>query len=158
MKVTKNFRFSEFLVTNTDIDLRPSQVEKKNIIDLVTLVMQPLRNELHLPLIITSGYRNEELNNKVNGAWNSKHLDGSACDFFVKRKERRTHGLLDAVRMLRAANFGRLIYYVSQNRFHVQIGDKKRFYMKWKESNLYHDMTEDLYPLIIVPLVNEKRL
>lgn len=46
-------------------------------------VMQYIRIYCGAPVIITSGYRDREHNERVSGVFNSQHLDGCACDFMV---------------------------------------------------------------------------
>lgn len=76
-QVSRNFNFIEF-------DSPEDKNVRGNITRLVFNVLQPLRDALNLPVIITSGYRNKEKNAAVNGAKNSNHLNGSAADFYVK--------------------------------------------------------------------------
>ena len=46
--------------------------------------MQPIRDVIAKPMIISSGYRSKALNKKVGGSVNSQHLSGQAVDFTVK--------------------------------------------------------------------------
>lgn len=48
--------------------------------------MQPLRNNLGCPIVITSGFRCAVLNKRVGGASNSQHLYGQAADLIVPQK------------------------------------------------------------------------
>jgi hypothetical protein len=50
---------------------------------LTTLILQPLRDRLGQPVVITSGYRSPEVNAAVGGARNSAHLYGRAADIYV---------------------------------------------------------------------------
>lgn len=50
---------------------------------LVTRCLQPIRNLLGRPVVITSGLRPDWLNNAIGGAKNSQHLKGQAADFVV---------------------------------------------------------------------------
>lgn len=56
-----------------------------NMLILITECLQPLRNFINKPMIVTSGYRCPKLNSHpdVKGASNSQHLTGQACDFVV---------------------------------------------------------------------------
>ena len=54
-----------------------------NMIILIVDFLQPLRNKLQKPIVITSGYRCEKLNKLVGGANNSEHLKGFAVDIYV---------------------------------------------------------------------------
>lgn len=84
-----NFTMSEFLKSDTaarfGIDNRPHNNEVlDNILLLMLNVMQPLRDYVGKPIIITSGYRSIGLNAKVGGVPNSQHLEGKACDFVIQ--------------------------------------------------------------------------
>ena len=75
-RISENFDYSEF---NAPDDPKV----RKNIAALVLNVLQPLRNAIQKPIVITSGYRNPEKNKEVKGVPNSKHLTGQAADFVV---------------------------------------------------------------------------
>ena len=51
---------------------------------LIVFCLQPIRNLINKPIIITSGYRCANLNKILGGAVNSQHLNGQAADFIVK--------------------------------------------------------------------------
>lgn len=53
------------------IDVNPQLVD----------LMNAIRKEFGKPIVITSGYRSEEHNAKVDGVRNSLHTQGQACDF-----------------------------------------------------------------------------
>lgn len=76
-QISENFKFSEF-------DAPADAKIRSNIKKLVLNVLQPLRNSINMPIVITSGYRNTEKNNSVGGVKNSAHLTGSAVDFVVR--------------------------------------------------------------------------
>ena len=54
----------------------------ENLRALCTEVHEPLRRRVGR-VIVTSGYRCQELNKAVGGVWNSQHLKGEAADIFV---------------------------------------------------------------------------
>ena len=54
-----------------------------NMLNLIFYVLQPLRDKLGKPIIITSGYRCPRLNQAVGGVKNSQHLEGKAVDIVV---------------------------------------------------------------------------
>ena len=61
----------------------PEAVE--NLRALCVHTMEPLREALGLPIIITSGYRCKALNNKItHHSTRSQHVGGQAADFWVK--------------------------------------------------------------------------
>ena len=60
----------------------PEAVE--NLRRLCTHTLEPLREKLGLPIIITSGYRTKELNDIiVHASRKSQHMSGQAADFYV---------------------------------------------------------------------------
>lgn len=79
MKIT-NFTFNELLKTDTGLDNMPNDMNIiKNLCRLADF-LQTIRNELHLPIIITSGYRSKEVNEAVGCASSSYHVKGLAAD------------------------------------------------------------------------------
>ena len=62
------------------IDNTPDEKTKKNLIELVDTVLDPLREAYGHPIIVTSGYRCPKLNSAVGGVKNSQHVLGQAAD------------------------------------------------------------------------------
>lgn len=60
------------------------------LLELIVYVLQPLRDKVGKPIIITSGYRNWQVNKLVGGAVDahgnpiSQHCKGQAADFNIK--------------------------------------------------------------------------
>ena len=66
------------------IDNTPTPSVVNNLRSLCVNTMEPLREELGLPVIITSGYRAKALNDILShSSHKSQHLQGLACDFYV---------------------------------------------------------------------------
>lgn len=87
-KLSDNFKLKEFVyskqaIANQIINI-PNDIQINNIKLLAKFLMQPIRDYYGLPVVISSGYRCEELNKIVRGAKNSQHLKGQACDFNVQ--------------------------------------------------------------------------
>ena len=79
MNIT-NFTFNELIKTDTGLDNMPNDMNIiKNLCRLADF-LQTIRNELHLPIIITSGYRSKEVNEAVGCASSSYHVNGLAAD------------------------------------------------------------------------------
>ena len=84
-QLTKNFRLGEFERSLTaslkgyDNTVPPMAVYALR--HLCELFLQPLRDMLAAPVIITSGYRCRDLNREVGGSDTSWHLTGCAADF-----------------------------------------------------------------------------
>ena len=91
MKLTKNFTLDEFVISQTAIRNgiinTPNSDVIKNIKVLCVNILQPLRNKLKEPIIITSGYRSEKLNRIIGGSKNSQHVIGEAADIIVPRMQ-----------------------------------------------------------------------
>ena len=82
------FTLEEFTYSITaqhlGIDNTPSKEAMTNLERLVSRVLDPLREAWGSPIIVTSGYRCEELNKRVGGVKTSYHLRGMAADIRPK--------------------------------------------------------------------------
>ena len=80
----KYFSLSEFTTSDAairhQIDNSPGPSEINNIRHLVKHVLDPLRDDVDSPIIITSGYRCPRLNKFIGGSKNSQHCMGQAAD------------------------------------------------------------------------------
>lgn len=130
----KYFSITEFLHSTTaekyQVNNIPSDEELlavlTNIKALVDNVLDPLRAMIGRPIIITSGYRSEQVNELVGGSKTSQHLSGKAADIHVQGY---TPKQMDMVfRMIQMCyDFDQLIFYPSKNIIHVSWnGDKNR--------------------------------
>lgn len=83
-----NFTIMELVKSNiakkNKIDNAPDSQSLKYMLELIKYCLQPIRDKLGKPMIITSGYRCKELNKKVGGVPTSQHCKGQAVDFYVK--------------------------------------------------------------------------
>lgn len=90
MKLTDNFTLNELVYSVTaeanKIANRPNVKVIANLQKLCENVLQPLRDYLGCPVIVTSGFRCAELNKKIGGKPNSHHLMGYAADFVVPQR------------------------------------------------------------------------
>lgn len=82
-----NFKMSELITSDTanirKINNMPDINSMDAMLDLIVFCLQPLRERLKKPVIITSGYRSHEVNKLVGGAQNSQHTRGQAVDIVV---------------------------------------------------------------------------
>lgn len=91
MYLSENFSLFEMIYSVTakanGINNTPDKAVIQNLQALCKNVLQPLRNHLGVPVIITSGYRCPVLNKKIGGAINSQHILGQAVDFVTPQKD-----------------------------------------------------------------------
>lgn len=86
--MTLNFKMSELIYSEkaieNNINNMPDINSMDNMLDLIFHCLQPIRNLIKKPMIITSGFRNPIVNRLVNGKENSQHKTGQAADFIIK--------------------------------------------------------------------------
>lgn len=98
-QLTKNFNLSEFVVTSTGLDNIPGDEHKRNLKLLAQNILQPLRDYLQKPIVITSGYRSDLVNKAIGGSATSQHSKGQAADFHVVGMTNQQ--IVDAIKYLR---------------------------------------------------------
>ena len=83
-----NFTISELCKSETaeknGIKNIPDLKALDNMLNLIVYLLQPLRDKIARPIIISSGYRCPQLNKLVKGVANSGHLKGTCADFVVR--------------------------------------------------------------------------
>ena len=83
---TKNFTLHEMLTSQTASRMgfaeqyEPSEKIISNLEALCENVLQPLRDTIKSPVIVSSGYRCLRVNTVIGGAAKSQHLTGHAAD------------------------------------------------------------------------------
>ena len=81
MKIkSKYFTLEELTRTNTGLLNIPAIKEVANLQDLVTNILDPLRELYGHPIIVGSGYRSPRVNTAVKGSSSSHHVKGMAAD------------------------------------------------------------------------------
>ena len=86
--LTPHFKLSEFTKSRTAekhgiVNIPPAEAVE-NLRRLCEGTLEPLREKLGLPIIVTSGYRTKALNEiLVHAARRSQHMAGCAADFWV---------------------------------------------------------------------------
>lgn len=87
MKLSTHFTLEELTASTKakilGINNVPSAEHKKNLEILATKCLEPIRELLGKPMIITSGYRCQALNKAVGGSSTSHHTKAFAVDFIV---------------------------------------------------------------------------
>ena len=90
ISLSPHFSLSEFTKSATarshGIKNEPAPEQVENLQALCVHTLEPLREALGLPIIITSGYRTKQLNHLlVNHSVKSQHMNGQAADFYVAK-------------------------------------------------------------------------
>ena len=134
----KYFSFSEFFksdvaekhqVKNIPDDAQLSQV-LGNIMALVLNVLDPLRARTGRPIIITSGYRSQRVNELVGGSKTSQHLLGKAADIHVQGYTPQQMDIVyQTIQM--CYDFDQLIFYPSKNIIHISWNGAKNRQESW---------------------------
>lgn len=125
MKLTTHFTLEEFIRSNTATRLKitnlPNKQQIANLLELCREVLEPIREAYGKPVIITSGYRCPELNEKVGGEPSSEHLLGMAADFRTLSDTRADNKKLWMVclEVLKHRQFGQLINEHNHDWIHV---------------------------------------
>lgn len=117
MVTTKNyFTIRELTASDTakakKIDNTPTPAAKQNLQDLITNVLNPVREIYGKPILISSGYRCPALNAAVGGAANSQHTTGQAADLVPANSKGSLEQIFAAC--VAVGNFDQLI--IEQNR------------------------------------------
>lgn len=127
----KHFDFDELTRSNVAMSLgflnEPFFYNETDVYDnletLVDNVLDPIRELVAAPVIITSGYRCERLNKLVGGVLNSQHRTGHAADFYVEGFTRNDMAKL-YTQLCRSIDFDQLILYASRGFIHVSYVSK----------------------------------
>lgn len=102
MKVSKNFKLKEFIISKTAIDNAignmPSYRQTEALIFLVLNVIQPARDFLNMVIWVTSGFRSDILNEFIGGSKTSQHCKGEAADLKCADNSKLFHYIKDNIR------------------------------------------------------------
>lgn len=111
---------------NNGIDNIPNIQEESNLIALVENILDPLREAYGRPIIVTSGFRCERLNNLVKGSKTSQHRLGQAADIrTVKDTVEENKKLFNLIQELNLP-FDQLIDEYNYNWVHVSYSPRNR--------------------------------
>lgn len=149
----KYFTFREFERSETavrlKIDNRMPELAEAHVVELVDILLDPLREAWGGPLTVTSGYRCPELNRAVGGSATSAHLAGWAADLVPEDRERTDEFIKFAIGRIPAAGlpFDQLIDERSGGSrwLHVGIrnlGSKQRRQVMRYENGKYYIVNE----------------
>lgn len=122
----KYFNYSELFRSQAALDNgivnMPSVWRQKevysNLWELVENLLDPIREKFATPMIITSGYRTEKVNELVGGRVNSQHMKGEAVDFYFDgfSKKEMAAAFFEIAENF---DFDQLIYYKKKGFMHI---------------------------------------
>ena len=104
----KYFTINELIKTSTGISNIPNAEQVANLIYLVENLLDKAREELAMPITVTSGYRSEAVNRRVGGVANSQHTKGEAVDLVCGDNAKLFN-------ILKTMNFDQLIWEKGNN-------------------------------------------
>ncbi|SDG63420.1 Peptidase M15 [Prevotella communis] len=95
--LSPHFKLNEFTKSRTasqhGIDNAPPPEAVENLRALCIHTLEPLREALGIPIIITSGYRCKVLNERItHHSATSQHMQGEAADFVVQGSKFKVQG------------------------------------------------------------------
>ena len=128
--LSPHFELREFIASRKakehGIDNTPPEEAVENLRALCVQTLEPLRNALGLPIIVTSGFRTMALNNLLaHASSTSQHMQGRAADLYVGNGSREK--LIKAFREILlnpGIDFDQLILYPTF--IHVSYVSKER--------------------------------
>ena len=87
-QLSKHFTLEELTFSETAIrhglDNTPNEAAIENLKRLCALILEPVRDIVHKPVQVTSGYRSQKVNNAVGSHPHSQHTLGCAADIKVQ--------------------------------------------------------------------------
>lgn len=131
MQLSEHFHLSEFVRSQTADAMGISNVPPPEAVRrlhmLCLRVLEPVRQHINCPLIVTSGYRSPRLNQAIGGSPTSSHIDGQAVDIYaacldapeLKDVILRIVPEFDQLYLHRKNNFVHVSYRVGNNRNQV---------------------------------------
>ena len=101
MQLTEHFNLEELVYSSTakskGLKNEPTQDHIENLKLLCEYVLEPIREKIGCPLVISSGYRSEKVNALVGGSKTSQHILGQAADIQIFDKTKTNKDLFDCI-------------------------------------------------------------
>lgn len=124
-KLSPHFKLREFLLPDKYPQNIPTMQDVVNLTYGCLWLLEPARLIVG-PIIINSGFRNEDVNRKVGGVRNSQHLLGQAADIHtVKDTPAENKKLFQLIQKLKLP-YDQLIDEYGYNWIHISYGPRNR--------------------------------
>lgn len=128
MFLSSNFTLEELITSSTAQKFRinnvPDEFHIVNLSRLCREILQPIRNRLAQPLIVTSGFRCEALNRIIGGSKTSQHLKGEAADIVCDNNKKLWNIILNMITE-EEITVGQLIDEKNLRWIHISLPDSK---------------------------------
>ena len=136
----KYFTIEELCYSTTakknKIDNTPSEEIIENLTEFTNEVLDKLREVWGSPIKVSSGYRCEKLNKKIDGSKTSSHLKGYAADLIPVNGD--IDGLVEcAIELSKTFNYDQIIDEYSGNKHWLHIGYKNLKGQQRKEIRIF---------------------
>lgn len=99
--LSTNFTLEELTHSNTakqkGFKNEPTQDHIENLKLLCEYVLEPIREKIGCPLVISSGFRSEKVNALVGGSKTSQHILGQAADIQIFDKKLNNRDLFEII-------------------------------------------------------------
>jgi len=97
MNLSKNFTLEELTATSSHLPNVPTPEQKEKLAELVTNVLQPVREMFGKPITVNSGFRSLAVNKDKGGALKpiSQHCKGEAADLDCEDNAKLFHLIKD---------------------------------------------------------------
>jgi hypothetical protein len=142
MKLSENFSLDEMTISQEAVRAglknEPSAAQIEALRTLCETVLQPLRDRIKRPIVVSSGFRSASINRRIGGAPRSQHCKGEAADIMVPGMD--TADVVDLIRAMHLPfdqvidEFGRWVH-VSHSRI---AGNRGEVLMAWRRGGLTH--------------------
>jgi uncharacterized protein YcbK (DUF882 family) len=87
LNLSKNFTLAELTVSQeaarSGLLNKPDKDQIESLRLLCENVLQPLRDRVRKPIVVSSGFRSVTINRRIGGAPTSQHCKGQAADFTI---------------------------------------------------------------------------
>ena len=101
MQLTEHFNLEEMIYSSTakqkGLKNEPTQDHIENLKLLCEYVLEPIREKIGCPLVISSGYRSGKVNALVGGSKTSQHILGQAADIQIFDKTKTNVDLFNTI-------------------------------------------------------------
>lgn len=91
MSLSKSFTLAELTISQeaarSGLPNKPTDAHIANLRSLCENILQPLRDRVKRPVIVSSGFRSPTVNRRIGGSQSSQHTKGQAVDFTIPGME-----------------------------------------------------------------------